>query len=531
MSAGKFLQRVSLQRAREVLLELARSPGREIIRVEQALGRISAAGVRAQAPSPHYRAAAMDGIAVRSADTEKAASAPVRLRAVDAPASAPPAGSCMPIDTGGAVPAWADAVVRIEDVKPVGDGFELRAPVAPGRDVRSIGEDIDAGAALFARGHRIRPYDIGALLATGQTTVEVMRPPRIGILATGSEVVEPGADPEPGQVIEFNSRVLAAYAVEWGAMALYLGRVEDDPAVLARELRAAAATQDVVCVIAGSSAGRRDFTAEVLESTGELLVHGIDVMPGKPAAIARVADRPVIGIPGYPVSAVVVYRELVGPLVARMLGTAAQPAPTVRAEVRRRLPSRLGLEEFVRVCLAADAERLVVAPLPRGAGSIGTLVQADGLLRIPATCEGYDPGSMVEIELLPTGCRPGMTVVVAGRSDEVSGWLEDRLRTEEPGLRFAHLGLSAHDAVTALARGEAHLLVLELPASGTSAPGSGELLGNLGTCRIFEVAHPQTGASCRIVLSASADRFAAGARLLRMLESGSAAMLARPRTA
>jgi putative molybdopterin biosynthesis protein len=519
MAAKKFLQRVSLERARELLLELARPLETESVPAEQAYGRCAAAAVDARRPSPHYRASAMDGIAVRSEDTRAAATGPIRLRAIGADLRSPAPGSCLPIDTGGAVPDWADAVVRIEDVKAVGDQFELRAPVTSGRDVRPVGEDLESGVRLFARGHRIQPADIGALLATGHTEVEVIRRPRLGILATGTEVVEPDTEPAPGQVVEFNSRMLQAYALEWGAEPTYLGRVDDDPDALARALRGAVATQDAICVIAGSSAGRRDFTIQALERCGRLVVHGIDISPGRPTAIACVDERPVVGIPGYPVAAVVVYRELVSPLVARMLASAPARMASARAEVRRRLASRLGVEEFLRVCLAAgDGGRFVVTPLARGAGSIGTLIRADALLRIPATCEGYDPGTLVDVELLPNGSPPGRTVVVASASDPWSKRLEDRLRAEDPSIRFVHLGLSPHDALAALGRGEAHVLVFATDSTQETEPEIATHCEGEDRARTFALRGSDLGIPARILVSPHLGRFAAGARLFELLE-------------
>lgn len=477
MSARSFLQRIPLARAVELLTADARPTEVEHVDPEASLGRVTAEPVVARLAAPPSRVSAMDGIAVRAADTLEAGQGGGTVLSLSGETTEARAGSdhdapgCTRIDTGQALPDWADAVVRIEETRETDDGFEIRAPVTPGRDVRRAGEDVEAGAVLFGRGHRVRPYDVGAMLATAVRSVAVRRTPRVAVVATGSEVVEPGTDPKPGQVIEFNSRMLAGLVREWGADAFYRGRVADDRSLLAQALREATRGHDVVCVIAGSSAGRRDFTVPVFEECGRLLAHGVDIAPGKPVALAVIDGTPVIGVPGYPVSAIVVFRELLAPLIARLLGAPVAARPTATATVRRKIASRLGVEEFVRVCLAHDGGTLVVAPLPRGAAAITTVVRAHGILRIPATTEGYDSGSTVTVELLEGAGSPYDDVVVGGRPDPVTALLEDMVRRVAPATRFRHLGLGDHDAVAAMTNGEAHLAafdgVLESP------PGDG----------------------------------------------------------
>ncbi|MEE8311018.1 MAG: molybdopterin-binding protein [Candidatus Binatia bacterium] len=465
----KFLQRVPLARARELIVSLARRTEPETVDVESSLGRITAEPIHARFASPHYRASAMDGIAVRSVDTATA-SPETPLSIPDVGTDTPAAGivACTAVDTGNPLPEWADAVIRIEDTVRSADVYQIAAPVPAGRDVRRIGEDAETGALLVGVGHRVRPYDIGAMLATGVERVAVRTPPRLAVLATGTEIVEPGGTPGPGQVIEFNSRMLAGCVAEWGGIAFYAGRVADERAALEKSIRSAASTHDVVCVIAGSSAGRKDYTVEVLAACGTVHFHGVDMMPGKPAALAEIGGKPVIGVPGYPVSAYACYRELVAPLLAAMLGTAPPPITTVRGTVKRRIVSKLGVEELLRVCLARTPDGLVVAPLPRGAGSVTTLVRADGILRIAATSEGVDAGAIVDVELLDTGTVPGSTWVVAGRPDALTAEVETLLRTAGSSLRVAYLGRADYDAVLALALGEAHTAVFSVEDASTA---------------------------------------------------------------
>ncbi|TFH24822.1 MAG: molybdopterin molybdotransferase MoeA, partial [Myxococcales bacterium] len=243
----KFLQRVPLARARELILSLARRTEPETVNVESSLHRVTAEPVHARFASPHYRASAMDGIAVRSADTTTASSE-TPLSLPDVGTVTPDAGiaACTAVDTGNPLPDWVDAVIRIEDTVHSDGVYRIAAPVSAGRDVRRIGEDAEAGALLVGVGHRVRPYDIGAMLATGIDRVSVRTPPRVAVLATGSEIVEPGGTPGPGQVIEFNSRMLAGCVAEWGGLAFYAGRVADERTALEKAIRSAVSTHDVV---------------------------------------------------------------------------------------------------------------------------------------------------------------------------------------------------------------------------------------------------------------------------------------------
>ena len=470
MAADESTQRVPLAKARELLIACMPEMGIESVSVEAALGRVIAEPVFARLPSPHYRASAMDGIALRAADTLRTADgATIVLPVFDGPGAPGPEAACRVVDTGSPIPDWADAVVRIEDVRARPDGYEVRAPVAPGRDIRAIGEDVAAGALLIGVGRTVRAVDVGGLLATGVARVAVRKQPRITVLATGAEVIEPLAEddiPRPGQVIEFNSRVLASYACEWGALVRYAGRVQDDAGELAARMQRELALCDVLCVIAGSSAGRKDVTITALEACGELLFRGIEVAPGRPAAGARAGNKVVLAVPGYPVSAVVAYRELLKPAIAAALRRVPAPRRSVRAVVRRDLSSRLGVEEIIRVCLAFAADGLVVAPLARSAGSIGTLVQAHGLLRIGPTCEGIAANSVVDVELLDDAFDPQEALVVGGSGNRVTAALETALAAHRSPVYVSYLGRAERDASAAVASGEAHLAFLTGSTAG-----------------------------------------------------------------
>jgi putative molybdopterin biosynthesis protein len=452
----------------------------ERIAVEESLGRVTAEPIFARNSVPHYHGAAMDGIAVRASDTFGASEvSPVELRLAGAGKAA--ARSFAYVDTGNPLPSWANAVVMIENVYPAGDGrVSIHSAATPWQHVRLVGEDVVATEALLPRGHRIRPFDIGALLAAGHLAVPVVRRPRVAIIPTGSELVEPGRPAPPGAIVEFNSRVVAAFVSEWGGVPVRLAAVEDERERIRTALAKAAAEHDVVVIIAGSSAGEHDYTVGCLADLGEVLVHGIEIMPGKPAICARIGKTPVLGVPGYPVSAVIVCREILRPLIARQLGVAMDAPETVAAFVPRKIPSRLGLEEFVRVTLGRVGGRIVAGPLPRGAGAITTMVRADGLLRIPPHSEGVNAGETVDVALLRPLGEVAHTIVFSGSHDMTIGILEDTLKRKAPHLKISVTSIGSLGGLVALDRGEAHLVGTHLLDPKTGAYNLADIRRVLG---------------------------------------------------
>jgi putative molybdopterin biosynthesis protein len=459
MARKRYLKKTPLKEAQELLLQNVDPShlGSETVRVDDALHRITSGPIFARISSPHYHAAAMDGICVRAEDTFGATEfSPKRLKRIsDGDAFA---GAFAYTDTGNALPLWANAVVMIEKVRQMDDEtVEIFESVAPWNHVRLMGEDVVATDLLLPRCHRLRPYDLGALLAAGHTTVQVKARPRVAIIPTGDELIEPGEDARPGAVIEFNSSVLAAFVQEWGGEPIKLPKVGDKPSLLKRALRQATEQNHVVAIIAGSSAGEHDFTAEIIGEEGELLVHGIDVMPGKPAVLGIVEGKPVIGVPGYPVSAIVVAREILQPVIGKLLGLGPHSVPAVRATVPKKIPSHLGLEEFVRVTLGRVDQRLVAVPLGRGAGAITTMVRADGFLRIPTLIEGINAGEEVAVELLRPLDEIDHTILCTGSHDLSIGVLEDRLKLSHPELKIAATNVGSLGGLLAVQRGETHI--------------------------------------------------------------------------
>ena len=422
----------------------------EPVPVQEALGRVTAEPVWARISAPHYYAAAMDGIAVRAQETAGATeTGPKRLTVGE---------QAVWVDTGDAMPAGFDAVVMVEHVQEVsGDAVEIHAPVAPWQHVRPLGEDVVATELLLPQGHALRPFDLGAVAAAGVTDVPVRRRPRVAVIPTGTELVEPGQPVAPGRIIEFNSLVLAGQISQWGGEPHRLGIARDDEATIKAAVARAVAAHDLVLVNAGSSAGAGDFTAAVIGELGHVVVHGVAIRPGHPVILGVVEGKPVLGVPGYPVSAALTLELFVRPLLARMLATAEVRPPVVRAEMTRKVLSPLGEDEFLRVTLGRVGERLVATPLHRGAGVITSLVRADGLVRIPRFSEGVNVGDRVEVELLRRRDEIERTIVCIGSHDPAIDVLANHIARTWPGRRLTAANVGSFGALLARKRGESHV--------------------------------------------------------------------------
>lgn len=422
---------------------------RESIPVDASLGRITAEPVFALRSSPSYNAAAMDGIAVHFLHLAGASEAkPVRLHS----------DRFVPVNTGNAIPEGCNAVVMIEDVHFISDKeVELHSPATPWQHVRTIGEDIVATELILPEGHRIRPIDMGAMLATGVTTITVQRSPKAHVIPTGSELIDPAHQPRPGQIIEFNSRILAGYLNEWGAMASRGLPVGDDPELLKQALLAAAAGNDIVVLNAGASAGTRDYSARVLAEVGEIVVHGVAIKPGKPVILAMIGDTPVIGLPGYPVSALLTMRVFVREMIAGFLGQEPEPSEYIEATLSRPVHSPMGVDQYVRITLGRVGANLMATPSGKGAGAVMSLVRADGLLTIAAGSEGTGAGEKVRIELLRPQTEVDATAVIIGSHDNILDLLANHLHKRRPIVRISSAHVGSMGGIMAIRRGEAHM--------------------------------------------------------------------------
>jgi putative molybdopterin biosynthesis protein len=486
-------------RARFAALVDSRPLGAEEVASETASGRVTAGLVVAELSSPHYHAAAMDGYALRAVDTYGAAErTPVRLPVaggVRPPGGAgqPAAPTAIPVDTGDLLPVGCDAVVPLEDAILVEATIELQAAVHPWQHVRVQGEDIVTGQVLFGQNHRLGPADVGLLLAAGVRTVKVWRRPVVTFIPTGDEVVSPLADrsapalggspmpsgvfrPRPGQIIETNGTVARLALESWGATVHLLPPVPDAPRLIGEVLDRALATSDLVLIGAGSSAGRGDFTARVIAERGQVAVHGVAVRPGKPVVlgVARAAGaaslaKPVVGLPGYPVSSALALDLFVRPLVFAWQGQAPPEPARLAARLGRSIPSPLGVDEFVRVKVgrlsrpaangasAPPAPDYVAVPLPRGAGLLSALSQADGTVLVPSEREGFDAGETVTVTLIRPRAAIDRALLVTGSHDLLLDLLSSRLAARDPSLALSTGRVGSTGGLLALRDGLCHL--------------------------------------------------------------------------
>jgi putative molybdopterin biosynthesis protein len=421
----------------------------EEIAVDDSLGRITAEPVIAKRSSPSYNAAAMDGIAVHFKHLTGASEAsPIQLTD----------DKFQPVNTGNAIPLGFNAVVMIEDVHQISQSeVELHGPATPWQHVRTIGEDIVATELIIPEGHTIRPIDQGAMLATGVVSVKVQRRPKAHVIPTGSELIQPENSPEPGQIIEFNSRILSGYLREWGAETSRGLPVSDDPELLKESLLKAAAENDLVVLNAGASAGTRDYSAKVLAEVGTVIVHGVAIKPGKPVILAMIGDTPAIGLPGYPVSALLTMRIFIRDILSIYLGQGAPVSETVTATLSRPVHSSMGVDQFVRITLGRVGDNLMATPSGKGAGAVMSLVRADGLLSIGAGKEGVGAGEKVDIELLRPQTEVDATLVCIGSHDNILDLLANQLYKKRPMIRISSAHVGSMGGIMAIKRGESHI--------------------------------------------------------------------------
>lgn len=455
MTRKVYLDDLPLEKAKESYFAYLQEIGAlstgtpELVSAEDSLSRITAAPVYARNSSPHYHASAMDGVAVHSSSTYGASeSTPVQLSV---------GKEAVLVDTGDPLPAGFDSVIMIEDIHYItSDLIEIIHPATPWQHIRPVGEDIIATEMILPANHRIRPIDIGAFLAGGVDNVFVRPCPKVVLLPTGSELVQPGSELLPGSIVEFNSRILGSMAKMWGAVTIRREITTDDFASLQTAISSAVEQADIVLVNAGSSAGSEDYTADAVQTLGKVLVHGVAIKPGKPVILGEIKGKPVIGIPGYPVSAYLIMELMVKPLIFQKLGLHPPDAEKVDAIVSRKLVSTMGVEEFVRVKLGQVDNKIIATPISRGAGVLMSLVRADGIIRVPRLSEGFNGGDRVSLELLRPLEEIKNTTVIIGSHDITLDVLANFLRLQYPfaSLSSAHIG--SLGGLSAIKRGEAH---------------------------------------------------------------------------
>ena len=448
----EYLTNVPLTQAREDYLALLRENGFcgkiERIPVFESCGRVTARAVYAHICAPHYAASAMDGVAVRAKDTFGATeTTPVKLQP----------GQFIVLDTGDPIPEGCDAVIMVEDIVKNEDGsITIHAAAAPWQHIRQIGEDICAGEMILPSNMTVSPAAIGAMLAGGVLEIEVIRKPIVGIIPTGDEIIPPCTDPKPGDILEFNGAIFSAMVKSWGAEARVYPIVPDKFDKI-KEMAAKAASEcDMVLLNAGSSAGREDFSAKVIRELGQVLYHGIAIKPGKPAILGCQGSVPILGVPGYPVSGIIVIEQLLKPLVDCWLGVPAAAAQYARATLTRPVVSGLKYQEFVRTRMGCVGGRLMASPLSRGSGVVSSFMKADGILEVPQGLEGYEAGAEVNVRLLSPMEKLQNTLVVIGSHDPLLDELADMLHLENPDLYMSSSHVGSMGGIMAIRRGEAH---------------------------------------------------------------------------
>ena len=444
---------------------------------ENALGRVTSEPIWAEISSPHYHASAMDGFALRAVSTNGAMpSAPITLFI---------GFEAQYVDTGDPLPEWANAIIPIENVESLDandqitkdirgpKSIRVRAAVAPWSHVRPLGEDIVATQLVLPAGHTLRPADLGAIAASGHQNIRVARKPKVAILPTGSELVPIGSKLKSGDILEYNSLVMAAQIKAMGGEPTRYPITKDDFDSICERVQEAAQIHDLVLLNAGSSAGAEDFSSKVVEKLGTLLVHGVAVRPGHPVILGMInlesgmenrkleappvprSPIPVFGVPGYPVSAALTIDIFVEPIIAKWLGRRPNELPTEMATLTRKLVSPAGDDDYVRVAVGKVGGKLLAAPLSRGAGVITSLVQADGLALIPSGTQGLEAGEQVKVHLYRSKAEIEKTIFCIGSHDMTLDLLAQFLA--EHDRRFASANVGSQGGLVALRRGEAHL--------------------------------------------------------------------------
>ena len=452
-----YLDMKSIEEAKKILFEHF---GHMVTKIEtldvvNAKGRVLAKPAVAAVSSPNFHAAAMDGIAVDAKVTFGASE--------EIPITLSPGKNALWVNTGHVMPEGTNAVIMIEHLNIIDEkSVEIEAPVFPWQHVRKMGEDIVATQLLFPRGHQINSYSLGALLSGGIFTVDVYKQPKVLIIPTGSELKqwhEIRIDQlKPGDVVESNSSVLGGLCEDHGAQFDRHPMLKDNIENIKRAVETAAKQDyDLICIIGGSSAGSEDFAKPVISSLGEVYVHGITMMPGKPILFGKVFDTPIFGIPGYPVSAIVAFEQFTGPLLLKMQKLPEREITKALVSPARKIASKLGQEEFLRVKIGSVDGQLMSSQLPRGSGSITTLTEADGIIRIPRNIEGISENEKVQAQLLRPLSSIENTIVITGSHDNTLDLLADQIKSVSGDVSISSSHVGSMGGLMAVKKGACHM--------------------------------------------------------------------------
>ena len=453
-----YLNNTPLNKAREEYLSHLKSRGfdykTETVSSVNSFGRVLSEAVYAKICSPHYNASAMDGIAVKASNTYGANESSPLVLTDD---------MYTVVDTGDPIPDGKDAVIMVEDVTELGDGkVQIISAVHPWQNVRQVGEDICMGDMIAPSFTKISPSLCGAFLAGGVLETNCIKKPVFGIIPTGDEIVSPKENPDKGEIIEFNSAIFSSMLNEWNAESKVYPIVKDKKDLLKDVISKASEECDAVLVLAGSSAGRDDYTSTIIVELGEVVFHGLAIKPGKPAVLGNIGSVPVIGLPGYPVSAIVVMEEIVKAVAELYYSTPTTSVETVKAILGKRVVSSLKYQEFVRVTLGKSGDTLTAVPLNRGAGVITSFTKADGILTVPQDSEGIDAGEEVEIRLLKPLSQIENSLIITGSHDPLIDELSDMIKKDNPAFNLTSSHVGSMGAITALKCKQAHLGFIHL---------------------------------------------------------------------
>ncbi len=427
----------------------------ETISTIEAIGRVTSQAVFALVSSPNYNASAMDGIAVKAKITFAASETnPVKLTKEK---------DFIYVDTGDPILDPYDAVIMIEDVVAIDDNtVEIIKSASPWQDIRPIGEDIVANEMIIPSNHSIRPVDIAAMLAGGVNNIPVYQKPKVGLIPTGTEIIEPGVPLELGKIIESNSRMFEGLVIEYGGQPTRYKPVIDDYQLLKEAIKKAVQENDMVIINAGSSAGSEDYTVSLIRELGEVVVHGVATKPGKPAILGIIQGKPIIGIPGYPVSAYFVFENFAKPVIKSFLKQPLPARDTAQAVLSKRVVSSLKHREYVRIKLGMVDGKLIATPLSRGAGATMSLVRADGILVIPQNSEGVEAGEKVDIELLKNISEIKSTIVSIGSHDIAMDIMANLIHHKNSAYSLSSAHVGSLGGIMSLRRGEAHIAPIHL---------------------------------------------------------------------
>ncbi len=449
----QYLTNVPLQEAKETYIQVLKEHNfgakPEKISVLEACHRVSAEPVYAHICAPHYNASAMDGIAVLAKDTFGATeTTPIILSKEQ----------YMVLDTGDPLPDAYDAVIMVEDIIRLDDdAVKILQSAVPFQHVRQIGEDICQGEMIIPSYTTISPAAIGSMLAGGVLEVCVLKKPTVGIIPTGDEIVPPSSNPQSGDIMEFNSAIFSAMLKDWGAEVKVYPICKDKLDVITDALRSALEECDMVLLNAGSSAGREDYASQSIKAVGDIVYHGIAIKPGKPAILAHKNNQVILGVPGYPVSGIIVIEEFLKPLMELFTKSPYAASATQEATLSRPIVSGVKYEEFVRVRMGHVEGRYIATPLQRGSGVVSSFMKADGIMTIARGVEGYAAGEAVSVRLLQPLSKIKNSLVAIGSHDPLLDELSDMLHVQDEDLHMISSHAGSMGGIMAVKRREAHL--------------------------------------------------------------------------